>query len=201
MRHGERTITITDLRPQNPPLPQFIDTDFEISEIAFTGNVLLAKGSDTVVAWLLIEGGAVSGIFDNRRADRSDSLWDMSLRHTSAELLIEDGIAGVRDRDKSVVRIYNAETGEVLEPGKMPLDRMWYPFGNIYLNGPCDLGRPLKRPVSRATFREGWVKDPEGKHRLWLRASLRSAENSADWLDKVKIMRFKNSSELVIIKF
>jgi hypothetical protein len=79
---GESVITITNLHSQNPSPSQFIDTDLEISELILTGNVLLVKGSGTVVAWLLTEEGVVNGILDNRRAGRNDSLWDMSSRNT-----------------------------------------------------------------------------------------------------------------------
>jgi len=237
-RRGEKSITITDLRPQNPSSSQFIDTDFEISEIVLTGNVLLAKGSDAVVAWLLTEG-VVSGIFANRRANRSDSLWDMAPGDTTTEsrdknpsfwtrllqrdrgkrdddgrleFSIEDGIAAVGNLNGFDIRIYNAETGEILEPDKTPLHpgRTWYRFHNPHRDD-CDLyHRDLRKghellesdwPVSQTTLREGWVKDLEGKHRLWLHARWRSAGNDVGWLDRVTTMRLKNSSELVIVKF
>ena len=238
-RRGERAITITDLRPQNPSSSQFIDTDFEISEIVLTGNVLLAKGSDTVVAWLLTEEGMVGGIFDGRRADRRDSLWDMSPGDATAdsrdrnpsfwgrllqrdrgrrdgddrlEFSVEDGVGAVGNLNGFDMRIYNAGTGEILESDKKPLHpgRTWYRFQNTHRDD-CDLyHRSLREnretleydwPVSRTTLREGWVKDPEGRHRLWLHARWRSVGNDVEWLDKVTTMRLKNSSEFVIVKF
>jgi hypothetical protein len=72
------TITITNLHSQNPFPSQFIDTDLEISAMVLTGNVLLVKGSDKIVAWLLTEEGVVDGIFGNTRADCNDSLWEIS---------------------------------------------------------------------------------------------------------------------------
>jgi len=237
-RRGERAITITDLRLQNPSLSQFIDTDFDISEIVLTGNVLLVKGSDTVVAWLLTEEGVVSGIFDSRRADRSDSLWDMSPEDPTADLRdrnpnfwgrllqrdrgkrdsydrmefsVEDGIAAVGILTGHDIRIYNTGTGEI-QPEKTPLHhlRTWYRFHNTH-GDDCDrYHRDLRKnhgplehdwPVSHDALRGGWVKDPEGKHRLWLHARWRSAGNNVDWLDRVTTMRLKNASELVIVKF
>ena len=82
---GENAITITNLHSQNPSPSQFIDTDFEISEIVLTGNVLLVKGPDAVVAWLLTEEGLVNGVFGNRRANREDSLWNMSSRDAALQ--------------------------------------------------------------------------------------------------------------------
>jgi len=235
---GEKTITITDLRPKNPSSSHFVDVDFEISEIVLTGNVLLAKGSEAVVAWLLTEEGVVSGILGNRRAGPSESLWAMSSRDTTTEprdkgssfwtrllprdrgkrngddrleFSTEDGIAAVRNPNGFDIRIYNVETGEILEHGKAPLNpgRTWYRFHNPHRDD-CDLYhrdlknyKPLKCdwPISHATLREGWVKDPEGKHRLWLHARWRSIGNDVDWLDRVTTMRLKNSSELVVVRF
>ena len=238
-RRRERAITITDLRPQNPSPSQFIDTDFEISEIVLTGNVLLAKGPDTAVAWLLTEEGVVSGIFDNRRANRSDSLWDTLPGDAAADLRdrnpsfwgrllqrdhgkrdgdgrlefsVEDGVGAVGDRNGFDIRVYNTETGEILEQDKTPLDprRTWYRFHNTHRDD-CNLyHRDLRKnheppeydwPISHTSLQEGWVKDPERKHRLWLHARWRSVGNDVDWLDKVTTMRLKNSSEFVIVKF
>jgi hypothetical protein len=50
-------------------------------------------------------------------------------------------------------------------------------------------------------LREGWVRDPEGRHRLWLPVHWRSDENDAYWLDKVTTLRLKNPFNLMIVKF
>ena len=235
-RHGENVITITDLRSQNPSPSQFIDTDFEISEIVLTGNVLLVKGSDVVVAWLLTEEGVVDGILGNGRAGRNDSLWDMKPQdrssqdenagfwarllqreHESArnasdehvEFSVGDGIATLRLRN--AVRHYYTETGQILKPEEVPphSKRTWYRFHNPRRDD-CDLyhrdsHKRHKPPmcgweVSRTTLQEGWVKDPEGRCRLWLHARWRLAGNDVDWLYNTTTLRLKNSSELVVIK-
>ena len=241
-RRGESTITVTDLRSQSLSPSQFIDTGFEISEIVLTGNVLLAKGSDAIVAWLLTEEGVVNGVFGNRRADRNDSLWDTSSRSTTLqssssrdehpsfwsrflrrdhgksdddgrlEFSVGDGIAAIGHRNGFDMRIYRTGTGEILEPDEAPLHpgRTWYRFHNphrddcdLYHRGLREHREPLKCewPVSQAGLQDGWVKDPEGKHRLWLHARWRLAGNDADWLDKVTTLRLKNPSELIIVKF
>ena len=226
-RRGESAITITNLRSQHPTPSQFIDTDLEISAMVLTGNVLLVKDSNTIVAWLLTEEGVVVGLFDRKRASRNDSLWEAPFRaHTSfwAKLLQREGggddgddalefsvegeIASVGHNGDSI-RVYHTITGEILGLDEAPLNT-GYRF-----DGPrrddCDIYRrdlrkqhgPLEYdwPVSPNTLREGWVKDPEGKHRLWLRPRWRSAGNDVDWLDQVTTLRLKNSSELVIVKF
>ena len=225
---GESTITITSLLSQNPSPSQFIDTDLEISAMVLTGKVLLVKGPDTVVAWLLTEEGVVDGIFGNTRADRNDSLWDISLRAHAArwarllgrgggddnghpEFSVEDEIAAIK-LNGYVIRVYHTETGEILESAGAPrrLRSTWYRFHNrqqdecdLYHRSLCKQHRLPERdwPVSETTLQEGWVKDREGKHRLWLHARWRSAGNDVDWLYNTTTLRLRNSSELVIVKF
>ena len=224
---GKSTVKITNLRSQNPYPSQFIDTDLEISAIVLTGNVLLVKGPDTIVAWLLTDEGVVDGIFGNTRADRNDSLWDIPLRALAAGLAkllrrggggddtlvfsVEAGIAAIK-LNGYVVRTYDAGTGEILESVETPLHlrTTWYNFHNrqrdeceLYHRDLCKNRRPLECdwPVSQTTLRDGWVKDPEGRHRLWLHARWRSAGNDVDWLYNATTLRLRNSSELVIVKF
>ena len=225
---GKSAVKITDLRSQNPSPSQFIDTDLEISAMVLTGNVLLVKGPDTLVAWLLTDEGVVDGIVGNTRADRNDSLWDISLRALAArwarllgrggggddrhlEFSVEDGIAAIK-LNGYVVRTYHTETGEILESVETPLHLRptWYNFHNrqrdeceLYQRDLCKNRGLLEYdwPVSQTTLRDGWVKDPEGKHRLWLHARWRLAGNDVDWLHNATTLRLRNSSELVIVKF
>jgi len=227
VHHRESTVTIVNLNSQNPSPSQSIDTDLEVSAMVLTGNVLLVKGPDTVVAWLLTEEGVVDGVYGGRTADRNDSLWDVSFRsHASfwarlvqqeggdndddnvLEFSVEGEVAAIRYNGHAI-RVYHTRTGEVLK-----LDEE--PRGTGYrFNGPrqdeCDLyHRDLRKPhgppkcnwpVSQAALQEGWVKDPEGKHRLWLHARWRSSRNDVDWLSNATTLRLRNPSELVIVKF
>jgi len=225
---GKSTVKITNVRSQNPSPSQFVDTDMEISAMVLTGSVLLVKGPDTVVAWLLTDEGVVDGIFGNTRADRTDSLWEISLRALAArwarllgrgggdgdrhlEFSVEDEIAAIK-LNGYVVRTYRTGTGEILESVETPLHLRptWYHFHNrqrddcdLYHRDLCKNRERLEYdwPVSQSTLREGWVKDPEGKHRLWLHARWRSAGNDVDWLHNATTLRLGNSSELVIVKF
>ena len=237
-RHGENVITITDLRSQNPSTSQFIDTDFEILELVLTGNVLLVKGSDVVVAWLLTEEGVVEDVVGNGRAGRHDSLWEMKPQDRSSqdespgfwarllqreheregtrngdehlEFSVGDGIATVRLRN--AIRHYYTGTGRVLEPDEVPphSKRTWYRFHNprrddcdIYHRDSYKHHNPPKFDwqVSPTSLQEGWVKDPEGRRRLWLHARWRLPGNDVDWLRNATTLRLKNSSELVVVKF
>ena len=229
--HKQSTIEITNLHSPNPYPSQFIDTDLEISEMVLTGNVLLVKGSDRIVAWLLTEEGVVDGIFGNRRAEHNDNLWEISPQdkntslwarllqrqggdhstNSHLEFSVEDEIAAIR-YNGSVICVYHTGTGETFEPVETPLhlERTWYHFHNPHQDD-CNLyHRGLDRnnelpnfdwPVSQTTLQDGWVKDPEGRYRLWLHPHWRSTGNDIDWLGKVTTLRLRNPSELVIIKF
>ena len=229
---GESVITITNLQPETPSSSQVIKTEFKISEIVLTGNVLLAKGSDTLMAWLLTEEGAVNGVFGNRIADHNDNIWSLSPqdkntsfwsrmlqqergRHSGDEQLefsTSDGIVTIRRRNGFNTHSYHTETGEILKTDTAPLHHKhaWYRFHNqhrddcdIYHHDTLERHKPLEHdwPISQSTLQEGWVKDPEGRCRLWLHPRWRSARNDVSWLERVTTLRLKNSSELVIIKF
>ena len=229
--HQQSTVMITNLYPQNPSPSQFIDTGLEISAMVLTGNVLLVKGSDTIMAWLLTEDGVVDGIVGNTRADCNDSLWEISPQDKNPNLWarlqkrqgsnydddrylkfsVRDEIAAVK-HNGHVIHTFNTRTGEILESANVPqhVECTWYRFHNPHIDE-CNLyHHNLNKhnktpkcdwPVSQTTLQEGWVKDPEGKCQLWLRANWRSAGNGVDWFNKVTTLRLKNSSELVIAKF
>lgn len=222
---GTSTITITNLHSQKPSPSQFIDTELEITSMVLTGKVLMVKGLETVVAWLLTEEGVVDGIVGNTRADCNDSLWEISTKALinrwtrllgqqgggesdgHLEFSVEDGIGAIT-LNESVIHAYHTETGEVLKSTGMPLHlrSTWYHFQNqcdLYYQDLCKHYRTLESswPVSQTTLQEGWVKDPEGKHRLWLHGHWRSTRNHVDWLHNATTLRLRNSSELVVIKF
>jgi WD40 repeat protein len=220
--YQQSTIAITNLNFPSPFPSQFIDTDLEISEIALTGNVLLVNSSDTIVGWLLTEDGEVDGILGNSRADQNDSLWKISPqdmdptllarlreRHVSGylEFAVKDEIAAITFMGVTI-HAYDTRTGEIIEPDNTPEyhNQSWYRFNNP--RGDCNLYHHKHKevleygwPVSQATLQKGWIKDPGGKHRLWLYAHWRSAGSEVDWLNKVSTLRLRNSSDLVVIKF
>jgi len=209
---GESVITITDLRSKNPSPSQFIDTGLEILAIVLTGDILLVKDSDTFVAWLLTEEGVVGGISGGRRADRSDSLWDTPFQpwgesDSNLQFSVEGEIVTIEWYWDPIL-YYHTKTGEILDlDGPHLGDRQHYSFDDRY-----DYNRDryhydsyrLHEPSEcrwRVSLQEEWVRDSEGKHRLWLHPRWRSQFNRVDWFDKVTTMRLKSSSELVIIKF
>ena len=222
--HKQSTVTITKLNSPNPFPSQFIDTDLVISEIALTGNVLLVNSSDTIVGWLLTEDGEVDGILGNTRADQNDSLWTVSPQNMDPILLerlkgqygseylefsVKDEIAAIRYIG-FIIHAYHIRTGEVIKPANISQYQglAWYCFNNPLGRGDCNLyhHQYQKVPehnwlVSETALKDGWVKDPEGNHRLWLHPHWRPTANKVDWLDKVTTLRLRNPSELVVIKF
>ena len=225
------TITITNLHSQNPSPYQFIDTGLEISAMVLTGNVLLVKGSDKIVAWLLTEKGAVDGAFSNVRVNHHNSLWNISSQDSNPglpallqqlpsggpgyesylEFSVRDQIAVVRHFG-CVVCMYHTGTGEIVESAEALQDpeRTWYHFHSPPQDG-CDLYHHDSHrhiglhkcdwPVSQTTLQGGWVKDPEGQHRLWLHTRWRAPESDVDWFDKVMTLRLRTSIDLLVVKF
>ena len=224
--HQESTIMVTNLHSQNPLTSQLINTGLEISAIALTGNILLVKGSNTAVGWLLTEEGVIDGIHDNRKADHNDCLWEISLQsHPSIwsrfllqqgssnsddilRLLVEDDIAAILHNDLKI-HVYHTKTGEILPSDKAPLCT-GYHFNHPFQDGcnkyHCDLFKQNQSPkcdwpISQTILQEGWVKDPEGKHRLWLHPHWRSSQNDVNWLYNITTLRLRNRSLLVLVKF
>jgi len=56
-------------------------------------------------------------------------------------------------------------------------------------------------PISKTALKEGWVKDLEGKHRLWLDSHWRIVGGDVDWLHNTTTLRLKTTTELLIVKF
>ena len=222
--HQKSTVTITNLHSQDPSTSQLIDTGLKILAIVLTGNILLAKSSNKVVAWLLTEEGIVDGIHDNRRANHNDCLWEISLQANTSfwtRLLqgnndsdnvmgfsVKGDIAAINHNDHAV-HVYHIKTGEVLPLNKAPIcngyqfhhplqdecNKYHHDLYKHHQPPNCDL------PISQAALQKGWVKDLEGKHKLWLHPHWRSSQNDVDWLHNVTTLRLRNRSLLVLIKF
>jgi len=203
-----------------------------ISGLALTGNVLLVQGSGKVVAWLLTEGGGVDGIFGNRRADCGDSIWvvqkplqvTLSAKDHTAFITCtgEDTVTPRRATLRSAAKdpttttskekpphIYNTETGKVLKHSKQPINNQETHVdmlqGSHNLHYHCvKEATPSKNdwPVSEAALQEGWVKDPECRHKLWLPVEWRVSLHDMDWCHVITTLQFRVSgNELIIIKF
>ena len=204
MKNG--TVTITNLLSPTPS--QFIDTVMDVSGLALTGNVLLVWGQDPeLVAWRLTERGTVYGVSADRRASRGDSIWTVS--DYCSPFSVEDQIVVITDGEENVIRVYHTGTGDVLGPAQAPL----HPRGPQYDN--WKLGRcqhyPYYRnldgesipsedewPVTLAAIQEGWVKDLEGKHRMWVPVEWRVDLHNAGWLRNTTLLLYPPGADVIV---
>jgi len=201
----ERVVKTTDILTQTPP--QFINTDVKIEGLVFTGNVLLVAGSNQIVAWLLTEEGLVDGVIGDRSVGRKDSIWAIRFQFGTCAFRVE-GQVGIIRTDGNVLHVYHTDTGEVLHPrvsrgdwdrlDDLHLGRSYLRFHNLSQhNTPIgDMWR-----TSQATLREGWVKDAEGKHRLWVPVEWRADWDPKEWRHDVTIQFSNLGGRPVIIKF
>ena len=209
----EKAVTIIDsLLAQTPP--QIIDTDVAILGLVLTGNVLLVAGSNKLTAWLLTGEGLVDGIIGGRRVGYSDSIWTvpLSLPRGDSWMFSVEGQVGVIKQDGDALHVYRTDTGKVLHPiqALQHFSSRWYDptetlCGQDYL---CYHNLPQRNAppkdsweISRATLRKGWVKDAEGKHRLWVPVEWRADWDPADWRHDVTTQFSHLGGRSVIIKF
>jgi len=209
-RKPGNTVTVTDLLAQNPP--QFIDTNMEIEGLVVTGNVLLVAGSGQLVAWLLTKDGLVDGVIGDRRVGRSDSIWSISQPTQGIEWDFQvEGQVGFIVLPGNASHVYDIKTGEVLST-KEPrvyrgvtcrLDSVHSCQGYLHFHNlrQCNIPPGDSWQTSEATMREGWVKDAEGKHRLWVPVEWRANWNPADWRHDVTMQVGRFGDGPVVIKF
>ena len=198
-------ITITSLAPQTHS--QFIETGIKITGLGLTTNVLLVRAVGGVMAWLLTEEGWVSNIPDNRNANHSDSIWTFPLPHGSqAKFLVEGGTGAVRDG--KTLFVYNAITGEVIEPTQepTPFHGPWYTFkdhlqAKDHHNDSSQDSTPStnKQKPTQTNLKEGWMKDHEGKCLLWLPTEWRVKKNKVRWFSDTSTIKFNSELDKPII--
>ena len=215
-------VEITDPHSTSPS--QSIHTQVQIDGLLISGNVLLVIGSGQVVAWLLEKEGLASG---DRRFKDDDHIWAVSLTppdhgdKTLPTSLLQpkpklkfhvEGQIGVIDRGEIGLFFYNTETGEVLPstqtplslsgPGYDPSDRLCGRHHRHYHN----LSQHHTPPrgswyPSETALREGWVRDPEGRHRLWLHVEWRKSWDLADWCHNITTQFGIVGGLPVVVKF
>ncbi|KAF9649401.1 hypothetical protein BDM02DRAFT_3186299 [Thelephora ganbajun] len=205
---GNRAVIITDLLSQTTLC--VIDTGVVIEELALAGNILLARGSKIIVTWRLTGEGIVDGVLPGGRAGRSNSIWTIPVQSSWPCLYVRDQTAVICERG-NVIHAYHTETGEVLEPVQPNSRGRYHSWGGVSLDelGEYGWGTPPEGGglLSWNTFREGWVKDLEGNHLLWLpiewrnpkHIASRSYDSTVVWLDLGR--RRGGTFGIVIIKF
>jgi hypothetical protein len=130
----------------------------------------------------------VDGVIGDEVVGINDSIWTYR-GHRSPWMFRVEGQVGVIKLDGDALYVYHTETGEVLHPTRAPQHSSgrWHNLseshcGRDYLCyhnlSQCDTPPEDSWQTSRATVREGWVKDPEGKHRLWVPVEWRTGLGS-----------------------
>ena len=203
----ESTVTITDLLAQTPP--QFIDTNVAIEGLVLTGNVLLVVGSKRLVVWLLTEEGLVDGVIGGRRVGCEDSIW--AIQFQSKCVFQVEGRVGIIKLDGNASYVYDTDTGEGLHPTRKPWDGGFWDdpedlhLGRSYLRfhdfSQCNVPLEDRWQTSQATLREGWVKDAEGKHRLWMPVEWRTSWHHGDWCHNVSTYLSYLGGRHILVKF
>ena len=163
------------------------------------GNVLVVWGSTETVAWLLTKEGLVDGVIGNRRVVRSDSIWTTS-QQKYRWWFAADSQVGVLGLHTGTLHVYDTETGEVLDPTQVPEDNNRCRWG--YNNIPqCNTLPEDRWQTSEDTLFEGWVKDPEGKHRMWVPAEWREGWDLGEWHHDARIQFSRLGGGSALVKF
>ena len=200
----DSTITITNFLSQSPP--QTIDTGMRITCVALTGNVLLVEGHAMdrawhvmVMAWWLTEEGAVNGASGNRGVDIGNSIWTVTGSFPINPKLSIQGKTVVMKWGLNIIHTYHAGTGKLLEPSQTPLssDCKWYDlqdmmYGQHYPHyHELEYGYLSKNAwsVSKTALQQGWMKDPEGRHRIWIPTECRVDFSNVCWLQNITTLR------------
>ena len=202
---NEKIVTTTDILAQTPC--QVIHTGVTIEKLFLTGNILLVVGSGEAVAWLLTEEGLVVGV-TGEVVGYGDKFWTEPCSSGSGvQVKGKIGVIGNAYIDKT--HLYCTDTGERLDPRKRP--RNVLDVTNIFHSGrdhlhfhglsQCNAPLEDRWQTSLATVREGWVKDAEGKHRLWIPVEWRTDWDPEDWLHDVTIQFSRLGGRSVLIKF
>jgi len=211
VHRGESAVAITNLLSQ--VTPQFIDLDMEIYTLALTGNVLSIASPNGITAWRLTNEGLVDGVFGDQRASLDDNIWMVPESRAPFPMftLKKGQTVTIGNLGVNVVHAYHSVTGEVFEPSlfEPPLDGThqyshWsMSNGEHYLYyHSLDGWTPSEGdwPVSMDTLQQGWVKDLEGKHRLWMPIEWRIMKNRpAGWFSNIKVLWFNPMCGAVII--
>ena len=148
----------------------------EIHDLALTGTVLSVFGSGgRVAAWLLTEEGLVEGVFGDRRAGDGDGIWVAWARAGNTMFTVKDHAVVIQEGEH--IHAYHTGTGEALDHAQV---RPRYPQYSSRLMALCEHYPNYRKankqgylprgdwPVPLVVPQVGWVKDPEGKHQLWI---------------------------------
>ena len=206
---GKGIISTVDVHSKSPR--QTIDPDVMVDALVVINNVLLVKGGGEVIAWLLTEEGCVDGVTPGL-AGNQDKIWDLGPPH----LLLGDltckveGQVGVIECGVRAPLVFDTKSGQIFQP-TIQAPQFFGDPPNLLRPVLCgrDYSHPSQRntppedvwQTSEATLREGWVKDPEGRHKLWIPVEWRAIWNLADWCHDIKTQFSVLRGQPIIVKF
>ena len=217
------TVTITSSHLPHPLCR--ISTNMLIEGLFITSNVLLVVGSGCVLALLLKEEESVQVAF-SRRLRHGNCIWTRSLAlpndssktrpawdpqlNPKVSFHVEGQTCLIKQNNIDLL-VYHTATGEILPSAQMP-PRLGDPGFDIteefcgrhhnYLhnlsrsNTPPDCWRP-----SETALREGWIKDPRGRHMLWLNVEWKKSWDLADWCHDIMTQFSIIEGEPIVVKF
>ena len=201
-RKSQRKFTIINVQSQTPP--ESIDLHGPVDGLAVTGSVVLVVCKGEVFAWPLTKQEAAK--------DR-DPIQGLKLScpqsHPKCKV---QGQVGVIEYDENTLLVFHTGTGEVLQPTQTPQFSGDPPdlFGRVHRGRDYSHLHNLPQlnaspedvwQTSETTLQEGWVKDPEGRHRLWIPVEWRSIWDLADWCHDIKIQFSLLRNQPIIVKF
>ena len=197
---------ITILNPHSRPsrVPVF-DAGAEIEGFVLTGNVLLVATEEDIVAWLVPPAGfAVDEPLGHKLADHRDAFCTIKAPSRRVKVVGEIGFIG----GDSASRIsYHTETGEVLNLDYSTTKFHEESITNYYF-GSSDFSHFHNLRQKEALpgdgwqpSGEGWVRDSEGRCRLWLPVHWRGGWRAEDWWDDATTQFSIIGGEVVIVKF
>jgi len=198
---GNTIITITNLTSQT--ISQHIDTNMEIDSLAITGNILLVFDRETITAWHLMLENARDSDPASRKPSRNGSIWTVS---RGMHFSIQDQTAVIVMRGGSGVHAYYTGTGEVIEATHPPIhcDHFYYSFELYACKHYPHFSSMCHPDASKGGWwisHKEWVRDPEGKHRLWIPIEERRYAGTSGWLHDITTMQFapQDSDRTIII--
>ena len=212
-RQFETTITIID--PHVQSTSQRIHTGVRIEGLLLTSNILLVVGPDQVLSWRLTEEEPVDDGFDDRSSNQNDRLWTIPLSPLrlslgrELEFKVEDQIGVIRHGKR--IFLYHTATGKgdpyfqtptnINDPGLNITGGLSGRHHAYCHNLPPPDTTPGSWYPSETSLREGWVKDPEGRCRLWLHVEWRKSWDLADWCHDIKTQFSIVGGQPIIVKF
>ena len=144
--------------------------------------------------------------------DSSDCIWAIPLSFLRRELVFKvEGQIGVIKCDGNTHH-YHTTTGTLLQPVQAPLrpsspghnprgrlcGRHYFHYHNLSRSDTLPEGSWYP---SKTALRKGWVRDPEGRHRLWLYSEWMMSWDHADWRYDITTQFSMIGSQPVIIMF